>query len=287
MFMKRIVLTVFTFLAGAMLFYTSPAHAEKTGVYVAPKFSVGFMNWQSSVDADASTSMSGGGMVMPWGKDSYGMDSGSTNTILGGNLAVGYDFYPRFNLPLRLELEYGIYGGGSSDGDSNIDTLKLTSHPLIPDSGQRIPGAKASYQIDIVNIQTLMANVWWDFRNSTAFTPYVGGGIGLSFIHAKGDMSLDLPNTPGTPYSGDLGGRTTTNFAWQLGAGCAWNITDTVALDLGYRFMSLGTARTAEETFNKRIIEEMGVSSDLAVTAQGKAKNIYMHQVGLGIRFTF
>lgn len=286
--MKRIFLTVFALLAGAMLFAASPAHAEKAGVYVAPKFSVGFMNWQAKGEA-AADSENTLRMTFPPvtitrnGRDFFEMDGGSSNTVLGGNLAVGYDFYHRFNVPLRAELEYGIYGGGSGDADSSIRTDRI-----LPGGLNLGATARGSFGIDIVNIQTLMANVWWDFRNSSAFTPYVGGGIGLSFIHAKGDLSLEysIPGNPSKSFSGDLGGRTTTNFAWQLGAGCAWNITDTVALDLGYRFMSLGSARTAEENFSYTMTTA-GVTTNMNVRAQGKAENIYMHQVGLGIRFTF
>ena len=51
--------------------------------------------------------------------------------------------------------------------------------------------------------------------------------------------------------------------------------------------MSLGLAKIAEENFSYTMTPTAGVTTNMNVRAQGKAENIYMHQVGLSIRFTF
>ena len=244
--------------------------AEKTGVYVAPKFNLGFMNWQAQGNGSADFAPLNGA-------DSFSFDSNRTNTVFGGALAVGYDFSRQFDVPVRVEVEYGIYSGGKGSTESKIDTGKLL--PGIPTD------ASAEFDIKIMNIQTLMANLYWDFHNDSAFTPYIGGGIGMAFIQSKGSIFVDAKNLadPNGSFTAEksFGIKNTTNFAWQIGAGCSYDFNETVALDLGYRFMSLGTVKTKSCDFSQQSFGTMNMS------AQGKAKNIYMHQIGLGLRITF
>jgi len=110
---------------------------------------------------------------------------------MGGALAVGYDFSTVFDVPVRTELEYGI----RSNANFNYDHKNVRAmHP-----------------------QSLFGNVYYDFKNSTAFTPYVGGGLGMAFI---GDNS--------------------TNFAWNVGGGVAYEFAQDWKLDVGYRYVDLG-----------------------------------------------
>jgi opacity protein-like surface antigen len=80
------------------------------------------------------------------------------------------------------------------------------------------------------NATYLLANVWLDMQNSSAFTPYAGGGVGAAWV--TGDVNL---NNSGF---GPADGRG-TNFAFQLGAGVKYAFTDQVSLDLGYRYKSI------------------------------------------------
>jgi len=72
----------------------------------------------------------------------------------------------------------------------------------------------------------LLGNLWYDFDTGGGFTPYIGGGIGLAVL---------MPNVT------DIGGAGfdyTTNSvagAAQLGAGVKVNVSDSIALDVGYR----------------------------------------------------
>ena len=71
----------------------------------------------------------------------------------------------------------------------------------------------------------MMTNLWKDFRTSSAFQPYVGGGIGLALL--SGD---------GTGETSDFDFDNELAFAVQAGAGVRYAMTDRLALDLGYRF---------------------------------------------------
>ena len=55
---------------------------------------------------------------------------------------------------------------------------------------QQINGGTASFKGEW-GVQTLFANAYWDFHNSTAFTPYLGGGLGMGFIKTKYTADVD------------------------------------------------------------------------------------------------
>lgn len=282
------LLEVFGSVAVAVALLLLPAHAradennptpKKTGVYVTPKLNLGVMTWKARGNADAAHNNQDGEIT---GTDSFGFNSSNANGVLGGALALGYDFHRTFAVPMRVELEYGIYSGASGSVDSHVDTSKLLNGV----KGSAAVDASTNFDIEIGNIQTLMANLYWDFHNDSAFTPYIGAGIGMAFIQTKGSVFVNstLAGAPAGNFSTgtNLGSKTNTNFAWQVGAGCSYDITETVALDLGYRFMGLGTAKTKWADFSGK-----NPWSVVDFHAQGKAKNIYMHQISMGLRISF
>ena len=72
---------------------------------------------------------------------------------------------------------------------------------------------------------TLMANAWYDFDMGSNFTPYIGGGVGYA----------DNELTHGLLADGSGG-----DFAWQLGAGVNYKISDGTSVGLGYRYLDAG-----------------------------------------------
>ena len=64
---------------------------------------------------------------------------------------------------------------------------------------------------------TVLGNLYFDWANDTAFTPYVGAGLGYGWVN----------DTPTGNHSG---------IAYGLDAGVSMDVTQNVAVDLGYRF---------------------------------------------------
>ena len=128
--------------------------------------------------------------------------------VLGA--AVGWDFM-NMDVPVRAEMEYMYH----SEIDYNY--------------------ANSSNSTDFKNevqVSTVFLNAYWDIHNDTAFTPYIGGGIGLAMINEDYSTStMTLSDT----------GNTTTNFAWNIGAGVAVNLTDNLLLDVMYRYENYGS----------------------------------------------
>ncbi len=67
---------------------------------------------------------------------------------------------------------------------------------------------------------TVLGNLYFDWANTSAFTPYLGAGIGYGWANFS-------------PGSNDSG------LAYGLAAGVAVDLTDNVALDVGYRFRDI------------------------------------------------
>ncbi len=89
------------------------------------------------------------------------------DTVFSGGIAAGYDFYPQFSIPVRTELEF--YARGNAD----------TKYNLYKDDWSR------GDLKNEVSVNTLMLNAYYDFRNDSAFTPWVSAGIGYARIHQK------------------------------------------------------------------------------------------------------
>jgi opacity protein-like surface antigen len=75
------------------------------------------------------------------------------------------------------------------------------------------PGAK-------IGTTTALGNIYFDWKNDTAFTPYIGGGLGYGYAYGDG-------------YDDDTG------LAAGLAAGVAVDMTSNLALDVGYRFRDI------------------------------------------------
>lgn len=193
-----------------------------SGMYLAPKF---LMTVQNTGIVDRSNRAGG-----------FGMDPYSQFT-LGGALAAGYDFWPQNMFPLRVELELALRGNSETEWDGWRGHADMT-----------------------FNSTTLLANVYYDFHNSTAFTPYIGAGLGLAFNY----LGVDFDGKDGD-YSMD---DRQTNFAWQVGAGVAYSFTENVAVDVAYRYLDLGYTEVSSAG------REVGIRP-------------YNHEIMLGLRFGF
>ena len=101
----------------------------------------------------------------------------------------------------------------------------------------------------------LLLNGYYDFMNSSAFTPFISAGIGVA--------KIDVNNF--TLVGGNqIGSEDDTVFAYQVGAGVGYAVTEKTSIDLKYRYFG-----TADPDFN-------------GVEAEYGSHNIYV-----GLRFVF
>ncbi len=133
--------------------------------------------------------------------------------------------------------------------------------------------ACTSEDLSALRAYTLMANAYIDLGTYAYFTPYIGGGIGGSYI--KWDK---LRNTScaddgsGCDTTVEHGGKGSWRFAYQLMAGASIDVTCNVKADLGYRFRhTMGG-------------DMFGYASS---GGPGYDKGFYSHSVHAGARYVF
>lgn len=129
--------------------------------------------------------------------------------------ALGYQFGPM----IRAELEVAYRNNDIEDTSGDADTW------------------------------TTMLNAFWDFKNETRFTPYVGAGLGWAHQNLDTGAVDDDDNA----------------FVYQVGAGASYNFTQNWAVTADYRWVDTGDF-------------DYGAGSDDDYSA---------HEVRAGVRYTF
>jgi len=144
-----------------------------------------------------------GGVSIFHDSDENDTISGTTDTReydagFGFNVSAGYNFDP-----VRVEFEFGYKAA---------DVDKFT----VPGFGS-VSGAGSD-----ATVMSYMANVYYDFKTKSPFTPYIGVGLGLLNGEFK-DLGYDFKEDD-------------TVFGYQFAVGAAYNFNKNVAFDLSYRF---------------------------------------------------
>lgn len=95
--------------------------------------------------------------------------------------------------------------------------------------------------------RAVLLNGYYDFKNSSIFTPYVTAGVGF----AKNSMKKLATGTTS---------KSTTNLAYNAGFGSKMNVSNNVDLDVSYKFSNLGNYKTTAsnvETKHKSVAHEI------------------------------
>lgn len=149
--------------------------------------------------------------------DNSGSVNGSTDFDPGTSLAgaIGYsfgrgdDFGLRYLDDFRVEVEFlrqendindfGSVSAGNGPGDSDNQTA----------------------------LSAFMVNAYYDYDTGTAWTPYIGGGVGAAIVDFEASSG-------GNSVVDD----TDTVFAYQARAGIGYEISPSTVLSVGYRFFA-------------------------------------------------
>ena len=228
--------------------------APENGLYFSGKIGVGIIDLSNQ-----SLNYASEGIPSDFGRQ--------RDSNFMGSLAVGYDFHPQFNQPIRLELEYSGYGKANSN-----NSVTFNEEPF----GYPDYEGKKENSLN-VQLQTVLLNTYWDMHNTTPFTPWLSAGLGVSrlsldqhTIDTDTQISTGLVDSP-TISSNHSG--SSTHVAWSVGAGVNWGMTDNVSVDLSYRYLDAGDVE-ARYTTRKGSRETAKVS-------------VTSNDVMLGVRYTF
>jgi opacity protein-like surface antigen len=117
-----------------------------------------------------------------------------------------------------------------------------------------------------ISTQVLLANAYIDFGTWGGFTPYLGGGVGISRLQASN--YADTSNPP--PAVTGVGQE--QNFAWAAMAGVAYQVAPNWIVDVGFRHLHLGDVSVADA----------GV-----VTSIAAFRNLSANEARVGFRYLF
>lgn len=134
-----------------------------------------------------------------------------------GFLLTGFGGY-EFGNGLRVE-------GELSYRSADVDNYSYWGRNAYPGTTY---WARNAYLDNYIGAFSMMGNVYYDIRNQSNVTPYLGGGIGFSVVNFESGV---WDNNYSYSYSED-----DTVFAYQLGAGVCIDLNKKVALDIGYRY---------------------------------------------------
>ncbi len=190
---------------------------------------------------------------------------------------------------IRAELAVDLFTRGRLDRGEEHFTHTIEVHtPVV--SANDIITYDVTRQETIKFEQDLgLLNFYYDFRNGSRFTPYVGAGIGVTYrqltrtasevatcahLHNADDDTRDCANA--NPQGGSVSEGTETKQAWDLAgalmAGVAIQVTDDIMWDTGYRYLwqNGGLAVDSLTTFG---------------TSRVEIKDLGQHQLRTGVRF--
>lgn len=216
-------------------------------------------------------------------------NAGRNVGLMNSTLGVGYVFNRWFRTDVTYEWNQtysGTYSqtftpyyiGNYQVGGCPFNATTLTS----------------CYKTDTTSLQnwSMLANVYGDLGTWFGVTPYLGGGLGFTSLRASSTEKFFFSNGSAYSYSGTnntwcpsgSGSGSTcyivgyagpkaqtqvyTNFTWALMAGASFDIAPHLKLDIGYRYINMGSISVVDSSQNtvRKTIDAQQVRAGLRWT---------------------
>jgi opacity protein-like surface antigen len=119
-----------------------------------------------------------------------------------------------------------------------------------------------------------LVNAYIDLGTWWSITPYIGAGVGVAFntIEHFRDTNV-IANGGGWADTGRQ-----TSLAWALHAGASYRVSSNLALDLSYRYLNVGNARSGT-------LVNLDPNFPVGTLAPMTFNNIQSHDLMLGLRW--
>jgi opacity protein-like surface antigen len=167
-----------------------------------------------------------------------------------GGVGVGYIWGPCFRTDLTVDL-HSIMSTQLSGDETYVNASGLQ---------ERSVQDKTKLMSTI-----LLANAYYDIRTGTAFTPYIGAGLGFAVNQIT--RSFTFVDT-GPDVDVSVSDRSTqVQFAGAAMAGLTYDINSFVALDVNYRYLFIGGPSLDLTIFNVGSRLEIGGISEQQIRA--------------------
>jgi opacity protein-like surface antigen len=178
----------------------------------------------------------------------------------------GYRFTDYFRADATVEGYRGEFSGRTSSDEPCLADA-------VPDTSCRSTNSSEFSAIGV------MANGYVDLGTYVGFTPYVGAGLGMSFVSwdSLGDTTYCVDGavacaSPAAVGSTSHGGDEAWRFTYALMAGFAYDISKNFKLDVGYKYRSIDGG----DMFGWDSPQTFG---------DGSHDNLDTHEVSVGLRY--
>ncbi|MEI9804454.1 MAG: outer membrane protein [Pseudolabrys sp.] len=111
---------------------------------------------------------------------------------------------------------------------------------------------------------SVLFNGYLDLGTWYRLSPYIGAGAGAAMVRVT-----EYASTASPPFVSGLSNNK-WNFAWAAMAGVGYQLSPNTIVDIGYRYLNFGDAKSAADSFG-------------AMTF----KNLAAHEVRVGLRWSF
>lgn len=165
----------------------------------------------------------------------------------------------------RGEVMFGYRGDRKLDGEPGIYTPPPPVGPPAPPTPPIDDPLHTSIQT-----YTLMLNLYKDLGTYNRLTPYLGAGVGVAY------HDVDQVYFTGNPaLVNRIEGDKDISFAWSLMAGVGYQLSERTILDLGYRYINMGDAKSGR-------VDTAGF-----VNPAVEIDDIDAHEFKVGLRYHF
>ena len=173
---------------------------------------------------------------------------------------VGVGAGYKFNEWIRTDVTLDYETGAKVTGKLYCTTVSTgcRPHPTLTDNY-----SQESAKIDAFSG---LVNVYADLGEYGGLTPYVGAGAGVSYLRTSSVVST---SPAGAVYAGD--GK--YNVAWALMAGVSYAVDANWTVDVGYRYVDLGSAQSGS------------ISDGIGGSTRINYEDITAHEVRVGLRY--
>ena len=257
------------------------AQAEDDGWYIGGNLPLMFIDDTDSTAAGSFAQTQPGPQGQTVSYSATVRTEHDTGYKLGGVLGRS------FGSGLRIEGEVFI---------ANAEVSKLTHSGIaVPALSFTLPGELPIPVSGTADQLGAMVNLWYDFDTGDVWTPYIGGGLGFIRVD-QGDLRYDtgavakavanalaqaqaaqqgippemVPPVP-VPEVPSLSASDTA-FAYQIGAGVGYALSDSTTLQIGYRL---------------QMVDGLSFSGENAVATVSSETNLRIHFLEIGIRYQF
>ena len=151
---------------------------------------------------------------------------------VGAFIGFQYEILPSFGLRAEIEYLYRLEVDSRKRNGYRYGNHNGTTGSIVTTEGNTTLSLEA---------HTVLANLWLDYYVTPRISVYGGVGIGVAII----ETSIDAP-APGIfdDWNEPEAEKNSINFAWKVGVGSRFLLTNHIALDLNASYVSLALPNT-------------------------------------------